>query len=63
MFKFYQHYKRLDKIIDETKAASVACKLLIHIESPYTAMLEKSQKIMAFPSTIGVVRKGRGNSI
>jgi hypothetical protein len=27
VFKFYQHYKRLDKIIDETKAASVPCIL------------------------------------
>ena len=35
-----------------------------HAESPYTAMLEKSQNIMAFPSTIGVIKsKGKGNSI
>lgn len=48
--KFYDHYKKLDKIIDQNKFKDIK-------DSLYTSFLRRSEDLHLFPSKIGLVKK------
>ena len=47
--KFYNHYKKLDKVKDQNKYNSIN-------DSIYTAFLNKSESLKLLPSKIGFIK-------
>lgn len=53
---FYQHYKKLSRVLEENRLNGLASNSEGYVDSPYTAILENSQKLKVLPACYGMIR-------
>lgn len=53
---YYKHYKKLKNIIEQNKLNSTPSIKFSYQDSPYTAILHKSESIKAFPGCYGMIK-------